>query len=194
MTAFQSCQGVWHYLWVFRVGFSKHRPSGLMLSISRNVRLSVGLSVRLFTFEVPFKCIFAPTSQSQMSNIFRDSEFLGKSNGKKWSQIWTLLFRSSLKFPQKNNNFWLILSDIFLDIFECLRFRWFFLFFKKNQLLGYSWFTLMWHWCYYLHRSRDALSPVCGIFFTPTFWHVGMFLHLCGRGVNVEATFMVAYF
>ena len=28
--------------------FSKHRPSGLMLSISRNVRLSVRLSVRVF--------------------------------------------------------------------------------------------------------------------------------------------------
>ena len=21
-----------------------------------------------------------------------------------------------------------------------------------------------WYWCYYPHRSRDALSPVCGIF------------------------------
>ena len=30
--------------------------------------------------------------------------------------------------------------------------------------MGYSWSTLLWHWCYYLHRSRDALSPVCGIF------------------------------
>ena len=57
-----------------------------------NVRLSVVcLSVRLFvcvfTFEVPFKRLCAPTSQSQMSNIFRHSESLGKSNGKKWSQI-----------------------------------------------------------------------------------------------------------
>ena len=62
-----------------------------MLSISRNVRLSFRLSVRLFvcvfTFEVPFKRLFAPTSQSRMSNIFRDSESLGKSNGTKWSQI-----------------------------------------------------------------------------------------------------------
>ena len=49
--------------------------------------MSVCLSVRLFTFEVPFKRLFAPTSQSRMSNIFRDSESLGKSNGKKWSQI-----------------------------------------------------------------------------------------------------------
>ena len=51
-------------------GFSKHRPSGPMLSISRNVRLSVDVSVdvsvRLFTFEVPFKRLFAPTSRSRM--------------------------------------------------------------------------------------------------------------------------------
>ena len=39
------------------------------------------------TFEVPFKRLFAPTSQSWMSNIFRESESLGKSSGKKWSQI-----------------------------------------------------------------------------------------------------------
>ena len=68
-----------------------HRPSGPMLSISQNVRLSVRLSVRvsvrLFTFDVPFKRLFARTSQSRMSNIFRDSESLGKSNGKRWSQI-----------------------------------------------------------------------------------------------------------
>ena len=37
-------------------------------------------------FEVPFKRLFAPTFRSQMSNIFRDSEFLGESNGNKWSQ------------------------------------------------------------------------------------------------------------
>ena len=29
---------------------------------------------------------------------------------------------------------------------------------------GYSWSTLLWYQCYYPHRSRDALSPVCGIF------------------------------
>ena len=28
--------------------------------------------------EVPFKGLFAPTSRSRMSNIFRDSESLGK--------------------------------------------------------------------------------------------------------------------
>ena len=32
-----------------------------------------------------------------MSNIFRDSESLGKSNGKKWSQIGKFLFGSGLE-------------------------------------------------------------------------------------------------
>ena len=41
----------------------------------------------------------------QMSNIFRDSESLGKSNGKKWSNIWTFLFVSGLKSPRKKKFF-----------------------------------------------------------------------------------------
>ena len=62
-----------------------------MLSISRFVHMCVCL----FTFEVLFKRLFVPTSRSQMSNIFRDSESLGKCNGKKWSQIKTFLFESA---------------------------------------------------------------------------------------------------
>ena len=58
-----------------------------------------------FTFEVPFKGLFAPTSRSRMSNIFRDSESLGKSNGKKWSNIWTFLFGNGLKSPRKKKFF-----------------------------------------------------------------------------------------
>ena len=71
-----------------------------------------------------------------MSNIFRDSESLGKSNGKKWSNIWTFLFGSGLKLPRN------------------------FFFF----LLSLPWSTLLWHRCNYPHRSRDSVSPVCGIF------------------------------
>ena len=53
--------------------------------------LVVAMSVCLMLFDVPFHVLdfeayFAPTSRSQMSNLFRDSESLGKSNGKKWSQ------------------------------------------------------------------------------------------------------------
>ena len=66
-------------------------------------------SVRVFTFELPFKHLFAPTFWSRMSKIFRDSESLGKSIGKKWSQIETFLFGSGLKLPKKKSFFWLIL-------------------------------------------------------------------------------------
>ena len=48
--------------------FSKHRPSEPMLSITRNVCLSVCLSICLFTYEVPFKRLFAPTARSRMSS------------------------------------------------------------------------------------------------------------------------------
>ena len=58
-----------------------------------------------FTFEVPFNGLFAPTSRSRMPNIFRDPESLGKSNGKKWSNIWTFLFGSGLKSPRKKKFF-----------------------------------------------------------------------------------------
>ena len=44
----------------------EHWPSGPMLSISQNVHMfvcvSVCVSVCVFTFEVPFKRLFAPTS------------------------------------------------------------------------------------------------------------------------------------
>ena len=59
----------------------------ICLSVCPSVCPSVRLSACVFTFEVPFNGLFAPTSQSPMSNIFRYSESLGKSNGKKWSQI-----------------------------------------------------------------------------------------------------------
>ena len=35
-------------------------------------------SLTFFTFEVSFNGLFAPTSRSRMSNIFRDSESLGE--------------------------------------------------------------------------------------------------------------------
>ena len=47
---------------------------------------------------------------------------------------------------------------IFLEVFEFLHFGWFWM------VLGYLWSTLLWYGCYYSHRSRDALSPVCRIF------------------------------
>ena len=83
------------------------------MSVCLSVCVSVCPSVCLFTFEVPFNGLFAPTYRSWMSNIFRDSESLGKSNGKKWSQIWTFLFENCLKLPRKKKFF----SSLFLVFF-----------------------------------------------------------------------------
>ena len=85
-----------------------------MLSISRNVRLSVHLSVCPsvcpFTFEVPFNGLFAPTSRSRMSNIFRGSESLGKSNGKKWST------------PSSSRRFWVFAFWMIFSVFQKIGF------------------------------------------------------------------------
>ena len=77
--------------------FSKTWPSGPSLSISQIVRLCVCVSVNFLS--VQFKHLFAPTSQSPMPKLFWDSESLGENNGKKWSQIWKLLFIKGVKLP-----------------------------------------------------------------------------------------------
>ena len=63
--------------------------------------LGIFLEICFFVFFMFFKRLFAPTSQSRMSNVFRDSESLEKSNGKKWSQIWTFLFQNCQKSLSK---------------------------------------------------------------------------------------------
>ena len=67
----------------------------------------------LLRFLVFFNGIFASTSWNLMSNIFRDSEYLGKSNGKKWSQIWRFLFENCLKSPRKKKFFSSLFSFFF---------------------------------------------------------------------------------
>ena len=69
----------------------------------------VCVCVCVFTSEVPFTGPFAPTSWNWMSNIFRYSESLGKSNGKKWSHIWTFFFGSGLKSPRKKKFVFLLI-------------------------------------------------------------------------------------
>ena len=70
-------------------------------------RLSKKLDFRLFLVHptvvsvLPFKRLFAPTSRSRISKNFRDSESLGKGNGKKWSQILKLLLIKVVKSPRK---------------------------------------------------------------------------------------------
>ena len=61
-------------------------------------------------FDVPFYVVyfeayFAPTSRSRMSKIFRDSESLGKSAGKKLAQKWIFLLGCGLKLPHKKRLF-----------------------------------------------------------------------------------------
>ena len=90
--------------------------------------------LHLFT---PFKHLFPPASWSPMSNNFRLSESLEKSNGRKWSPIWKLLLKKGVK-SQRN-------KKLFLANFALLA--------------GFFWYR-----CYYSHRSRFALSPICGIF------------------------------
>ena len=163
-------------IFLFQIWFSLERPSRPIQSISRFVRpsvrlsvcVSVCLSVCLFTFEVPFNGLFAPTSRSRMSNIFRDSESLEKSNGKKWSHIWTFLFENCQKSPRKKKFFFADFAGLFqwggfittwgsyIEIWSG--------YIGMMRVLGYSWSTLQWHRCYYPHRSRDSVSPVCGIF------------------------------
>ena len=73
------------------------------------VAMSVCLSfvvICLSPFHVlDFEAYFASTSKSRMSKIFRDSESLGKSAGKKWSQNWTFLLGSGLKWQRKKKFF-----------------------------------------------------------------------------------------
>ena len=57
--------------------------------------------------------------------MFRDLKPLGKSNGRKWFQIWQLLLIKSVKLPRKKNVFWpiffllsrVILVLVFLTMF-----------------------------------------------------------------------------
>ena len=76
--------------------------------------------------------------RSPMSKFFRFSESLGKTNRKKWSQIWIFCAHKGWKITAKK-------------IFRL----------STNFVLLAGFF---WYWCYYPHWSGDALSPECGIF------------------------------
>ena len=82
------------------------------------------LSVCLCVCEVPFEHLFAPTSRSQMSKKSTDKESLGKSNGKKWSQIWTFTNKWCKIAAQKKVCFltnFVLLSRIFWYWYFSLR-------------------------------------------------------------------------
>ena len=87
-----SCEPYKTYLSIYT--FSLKRPTGPIRSSSWDVCLCVCVS----PFHVlDFEAHFAPTSRSRMSKSFRDSESLGKSPGKKWSQNWTLFLGGGQK-------------------------------------------------------------------------------------------------
>ena len=86
----------------------------------------------------PFKRLFAPTSRSPMSKFFFNFGILGGKYGKKWGQIWKLVLIKVVKLP--HNFFCFSANFVFLAGF-------------------------FWYWSYYLHRTRDSLSPIFGLFF-----------------------------
>ena len=61
-----------------------------------------------------FKCLFVPIFRSSMSKLFRFSESLGKTNVKKWSQIWKLLLINGVKSPRRKKFFLLDFSSSFV--------------------------------------------------------------------------------
>ena len=98
--------------------------------------LFVCLSIR-HTFSHRFIDIFAPTSWSEMSKLFKCSESLRRSNGKNLSQIWKLLLIKGVKLPHRKKLF-------------C---------FVANFALPAEFF---WYRCYYLHWFRNLCLPYAG--------------------------------
>ena len=56
--------------------------------------------------------------------------------------------------------------------------------FQKNWVFVYSWSTLLWYQCYYPHRSRDALSPVCGIFNVGSIFQTRIYTSFLGTQIH----------
>ena len=67
-----------------RICFHIQRIGAVEMSVGVSVHPSIPPSVH---FCGTVKTTFWPTSCCRMSNIFRDSEYLRKSNEKEWSQI-----------------------------------------------------------------------------------------------------------
>ena len=87
-----------------------------MLSIGRNVRLSVCPSVCLCVFSLlRYRLtVFLPPLPEVGCPIFLEIRNpWGKSNGKKWSQIWTFLFENCLKLLRKKKFFSSLFSVFF---------------------------------------------------------------------------------
>ena len=89
-----------HIFYVFKHCTIKH----YVVQILHSFRVqSPGFLRILFHLFTPFKGPLSPTSQCPMSKLFRYSQSLSKSNRKKWSQIWKLLFIKGVKSLHKKN-------------------------------------------------------------------------------------------
>ena len=126
--------------------FYKAKWPSVCLWVCRSVCLCVCslLRYRLNVFLPPLPEVGCPI-------FFRDSESLGKSNGKKLSNICTFLFKNCLKSLHKKIFFFADFAlqnmveplvegrianfGISIDVVEFLRFGWFFAFFKKILFL-----------------------------------------------------------
>ena len=62
----------------------------------------------VLVFLTPFNGLLPPTSQSPMCNFFRFSKSLGKSNGKKWYQIWKHFLIQGVQLLQRKKVFYRI--------------------------------------------------------------------------------------
>ena len=99
--------GRWHNLWTAPNPYGHFHRIGPLGRFDLVVAMSVWcLKCCVSPFRVmALMHMFAPTSRSRMSKLFRDSESLGKSSGKKWSQNGTFFLESGLKLPRKKKFF-----------------------------------------------------------------------------------------
>ena len=94
------------------------------LKLPRQFFFFLQIKKKLFTFEVPFKRLFTPLLKvggqiffPNPNPNFRDSESLRKSNGKKWSQIWTFLLKNGQKLPPRKKVKKNYLCSLHLNVF-----------------------------------------------------------------------------
>ena len=191
--------------------FSKHRHSWPMIYISQFVDMLMCFYVCLL-FELPIKRLFGPTSQSQMTKIFRDSESWRKSNGNKWSQIWKLLLKKGCKIAtekkfvfgrilQGSGGFTTRIRRLYNKDQEVIQQgSGGFVFWRDYKASPENFWIFLVSVLLYPHWSRDALYPVCGIFLLQiTIWCMSLvtchnffklnIMGLCGSFVNRESLF-----
>ena len=156
------------------------------------VCVSVCLSVCLFTFELLLNIFLPPLPKVWCPNFVETRNPWEKVMERRGFQIWKLLLIKGANLPRQKKQFltdfficiFAPISKVqcpnFLDFWNSLRkvmeisgLRFWKLLLikgvkslrKKKKYFGkfcLAWF--FWYMCYYPHRPRDALSPVCVIF------------------------------